>query len=227
LELEGVVFDLDATLVNLGGFVDWGEAHRKALAAYLNSECSKDLIERCSKQGLFNMLNLVRDEISLTMPESKVEEIQEKAYSAIESCEVESVKVCQLMPSCDEVLDWLMRRSIKMSVATSNSQTIAEEILKSKEIAHYFSAVVGRSPQLKMKPYPDQILRCFDLMGVDPSNGIVVGDSVKDVLAAKKVGIYVVAVPAYFTKRDAIEKAGADVIIESLAELPSIFSRFV
>lgn len=227
MNLEGVVFDLDATLVNMGGFVDWKEAHRKALAAYLSSECSKDLIERCSKQGLFNMLNLVRDEISLTMPESKVEEIQEKAYSAIESCEIESVKVCQLMPSCDEVLDWLMRRSIKMSVATSNSQTIAEDILRSKEIAHYFSAVVGRSPQLKMKPYPDQIMRCFDLMGVDPSNGIVVGDSVKDVLAAKKVGIYVVAVPAYFTKRDTIEKAGADVIIESLAELPSIFSRFV
>ena len=65
------------------------------------------------------------------------------------------------------------------------------------------------------------------MMGVHPSNGIVVGDSVKDVLAAKKVGIYVVAVPAYFTKRDAIEIAGADVIIESLAELPSIFSRFV
>ena len=185
------------------------------------------MIERCSEKGLFNMLNLIRDEISLTMPESKVEEIQEKAYSAIESCEIKSVKVCQLMPSCDQVLDWLMRRGIKMSVATSNSQTIAEEILKSKNISHYFSAVVGRSPQLKMKPYPDQILRCFDLMGVDPSNGIVVGDSVKDVLAAKKVGIYVVAIPAYFTKRDTIEKAGADVIVESLAELPNIFSRFV
>ncbi|EMR73103.1 putative phosphatase [Thaumarchaeota archaeon SCGC AB-539-E09] len=227
MELEGVVFDLDATLVNMGGFVDWREAHRRVLEAYLSTDCPKYLIERCSEKGLFNMLNLIRDEISLTMPESKVEKIQEKAYSAIESCEIKSVKVCQLMPSCDQVLDWLMRWGIKMSVATSNSQTIAEEILNSKNISHYFSAVVGRSPQLKMKPYPDQILRCFDLMGVDPSNGIVVGDSVKDVLAAKKVGIYVVAIPAYFTKRDTIEKAGADVIIESLAELPNIFSRFV
>ncbi|UCD43821.1 MAG: HAD family hydrolase [Candidatus Bathyarchaeota archaeon] len=223
MKLEGVVFDLDATLVNMGGFVDWKEAHRKAREAYQTTECPKEFVLKCSERGLFNMLNLVRDEVSRTIPE-KVEEIQLKAYDAIESCEVESIEACHLMPGCEDVLDWLEERDIRMGVATSNSQTVAEEILKRKGIDRYFAAVVGRRPELRMKPHPDQILKCFEMMGVDPSGGVVVGDSVRDVAAAKSAEIYVVAVPAYFTRRDSIIEAGADVIIDSLEDLLVVLS---
>ena len=224
MDLEGVVFDLDATLVNMGGFVDWKEAHRRARDAYLSTECPEKFVLKYSERGLFNMINLVRDEVSRTMPE-KVEEIQLKAYDAIESCEVESIEDCHLMPGCEDVLDWLEDRGIRMGVATSNSQTVAEEILKRKGIDRYFAAVVGRRPELRMKPHPDQILKCFEMMGVDPSGGVVVGDSVRDVAAAKSAEIYVVAVPAYFTRREAIKEAGADVIIDSLEDLPTVLSK--
>ena len=80
--VEGVVFDLDATLVNLGGFVEWKEAHRRAVEAYIECGCPEDLIHRCSEKGLFSMLNLVRDELSKTLPSSEVERIQLNAYRA-------------------------------------------------------------------------------------------------------------------------------------------------
>ena len=105
-----------------------------------------------------------------------------------------------------------------------NSQVVAEWVLESKEIHHYFSAVVGRRPNLKMKPYPDQILKCLKEMGVEPDRGVVVGDSVKDIKAAKSAKVIAIAVPSFFTRRKALEKAGADFIIENLGILPKTLS---
>jgi phosphoglycolate phosphatase len=217
---KGIVFDLDATLVNLGGFVEWKEAHRRAVDAYLACGCSADLIESCSEKGLFNMLNLVRDELSLTAPTSEVERIQWTAYEAITSCEVESVNRCHLMPGCLPTLEWLREKGVKMGVATSNSEEVARRILKERGIDDFFDAVIGRRPELRMKPYPDQILKCFEEIGVSPRQGVVVGDSVRDVAAARSADIYAIAVPSYFTKREALLEAGADQIIEHLDELP-------
>jgi len=225
LRIDGIVFDLDATLVNMGGFVDWREAHRMARDAYLSSDCEEEMVHRCSERGLFNMLNLVRDEISSTLPEEDVWRIQQGAYDAIESCEVESIQRCELMPGCLTTLNWLKERGYKLSIATSNSQSVAEQILEKEELCPFFTSVVGRRPDLKMKPHPDQILRCFEEMGVDRKHGLMVGDSTRDVLAARAANIYVIAVPSFFTKREALQEAGVDMMINSLVELPEVIMK--
>jgi phosphoglycolate phosphatase-like HAD superfamily hydrolase len=76
-----------------------------------------------------------------------------------------------------------------------------------------------------MKPHPDQILRCLEEIGVDPSQGLVVGDSVKDVQAAKAAKVLVVSIPSFFTSREAIERLGADAIIGGLNELPAVIEK--
>lgn len=226
LEVEGIVFDLDATLVNLGGFVDWKRAHNMAVETYLECGFPEEMIRCHSDAGLFNMLNLIWDEISLSMSGTEVQRIQSRVYDTIESCEMMGVSQCQLMPGCIPTLEWLREHGVRMGVATSNSQTVAEHILESKNIRPFFSAVVGRRPELRLKPHPDQILKCFEEMGVEPRRGVVVGDSVKDMEAAKSANIYAIAIPSYFTKREAIEKTGADHIINELRELPNILSGF-
>lgn len=224
MRVKGVVFDLDATLINLGGFVDWRKAHSMAIDAYLSCGCPEDLTSRFGEEGLFNMLNLIREENALKMDDVEVERIQERAYTAIESCEWEGASRCYLLPGCSSTLRWLDGKKKRMGIATSNSQVVAEWVLESKEIHHYFSAVVGRRPDLKMKPYPDQILKCLKEMGVEPDRGVVVGDSVKDIKAAKSAKVIAIAVPSFFTRRKALEKAGADFIIENLGILPKTLS---
>jgi phosphoglycolate phosphatase len=225
LVVEGIVFDLDATLVNLGGFVEWEEAHRRAAEAYIACGCPEDLIHHCSEKGLFSMLNLVRDELSKTLPSSEVERIQLDVYRAVESCEAEGVARCHLMPECLPSLEWLREMGMKMGVATSNSEGVAERILEIKGIRSYFTALVGRRAGLRMKPYPDQILRCLEEMDVEPAMGVIVGDSVRDVRAAKSAGVYAIAVPSHFTRRRLLEEAGVDRVIEHLGELPRVVSE--
>jgi phosphoglycolate phosphatase-like HAD superfamily hydrolase len=224
LDVEGVVFDLDATLVNLGGFVDWREAYRRVVEAYLDCGCSEVTVERCSRKGLFNMLNLMYDEICTTHPRREAERIQEKAYSVLSACEAQGISNCHLIVGTIETLEWINDRGVPMGVATSNSGEVAETILAMKGIRGYFAAVVGRTSKLRMKPYPDQLLACFKILGVDPRRGVVVGDSVRDVEAAKAAGAYMVAIPAHFTEPETLERAGADRVLGGLEELPAVLS---
>ena len=178
-----------------------------------------------SADAVYQNLNLVRDENSAEMPVSQVEQIQGEAYDVIESCELEGVEMCNLMPGCVPTLEWIEGEGMAMGVATSNSQLVAESVLDLNDIRRFFASVVGRRPELKMKPHPDQLLLCLEEMGVEPKQGLMVGDSVKDVQAAKAAGITMISIPSYFTKREAIVRAGPDVILENLGELPEAVSR--
>lgn len=225
MKVKGIVFDMDGTLVNLGGFVDWKHAHLQAKGAYLECGCPPELIEELGERNLFDMMNLVRDENVRSMDDETVRDIQKSVYAAVEECEHEGIKHCSLMPGCVETLDWIRSRGIAMGVATSNSEIVAEKVLESRGIRDYFSAIVGRRPELRMKPHPDQILKCLEEMGVDPSQGLMVGDSVKDVQSAKSAKVPVVSIPSFFTSREAIERLGADEIIGCLRELPAVVEK--
>ena len=225
MKVEGIVFDMDGTLANLGGFVDWKHAYHQAKGAYVECGCSLERIEGLGESNLFNMMNLVRDENVRSMDDESVRDIQRSVYAAVEECELEGIKHCSLMPGCVETLDWIRSRGIAMGVATSNSELVAEKVLESRGIRGYFGTIVGRRPELRMKPHPDQILKCLEEMGVDPSQGLVVGDSVKDVQSAKSANVPVVSIPSFFTRREAIERLGADVIIGELSELPGVVEK--
>ena len=216
---------MDGTLANLGGFVDWKHAYHQAIGAYLECGCPSELFEGLVETNLFNMMNLVRDESVRSMDDKTVRDIQRRVYAAVEGCELEGIKHCSLMPGCVETLDWILSRGIAMGVATSNSELVAEKVLESRGIGDYFSAIVGRRPELRMKPHPDQILKCLEEMGIDPSHGLVVGDSIKDVQSAKSANVPVVSIPSFFTRREAIERLGADEIIGGLIELPGVIEK--
>jgi len=224
LNVEAIIFDLDATLVNLGGFVNWKEGQERVIAAYLECGCNTELVNRCREKGLFDMLNVMWDELYASLPREKAEHIQDRAYCALDDCESRGADLCHLMPGCTEALEWLRQRNVKMAIATSNSTVVVERILVRQGLRNYFAVVVGRTPKLRMKPHPDQVITCFKMLGADPRRGAVVGDSPRDVKAAKAAGAYSIAVPASFTRRKTLEEAGVDKIIESLKELPDVIA---
>jgi phosphoglycolate phosphatase-like HAD superfamily hydrolase len=106
LKVKGIVFDMDGTLVNLGGFVDWKHAYHQAKRAYLECGCPSELIEGFGERNLFNLMNLMRDENVRFMDNEAVMDIQKRVYEAVEECELEGIKHCSLMPASVEALDW-------------------------------------------------------------------------------------------------------------------------
>jgi HAD superfamily hydrolase (TIGR01549 family) len=222
LNIDGIVFDLDATLVNLGGFVEWRKAHEEIVDNYLELDCNEKTVKACSDKGLFTMLEEMYVNLQEKRGDNEARRVQNSAYEILSSFEEKGVESCTLMDGCITMLDWLKNRGIPMGICTSNSTKSAISALQSQRLRHYFQAIVGRSVNFRMKPHPAQLEECFRQIGVDPARGVMVGDSHKDIIAGKATGAYTVGIPVYFTRLELMKEAGVDIIIENLSELPAI-----
>ncbi|MCW4012584.1 MAG: HAD family hydrolase, partial [Candidatus Bathyarchaeota archaeon] len=197
--LDAIVFDMDATLVDLGGFVDWRKAHEEIVEAYLRYDCDPSVVQECSAKGLFNMLELMYEQLQEERGPDEAYKLQESVYEILGDYEATGANSCTLMDGCIDVLDWLKEENIPLGICTSNSPKSAETALRLQGIREYFSVVVGRTVDQPMKPHPAQLEICFKELGANPKNSMMVGDSHKDIIAGKSLGAYTVGIPVYFT----------------------------
>ena len=225
-KLDAIVFDMDATLVDLGGFVDWKQAHVDVDAAYIELGCNPETVEEYSAKGLFPMLEHMYEELQNERGKEEAFKIQEAVYHILGEYEAIGANSCTLMDGCVDVLEWLKEEQIPLGICTSNSPKSAETALRLQGIRDYFKVVVGRTVDNPMKPHPAQLEICFSELGVDPKQSMMVGDSHKDIVAGKRLGAYTVGIPVYFTRVDLMKEAGVDVIIDSLNELRGVIERF-
>jgi beta-phosphoglucomutase-like phosphatase (HAD superfamily) len=63
-------------------------------------------------------------------------------------------------------------------------------------------------------------LEALRLLEVDAGEAVAFEDSPHGVRAAKAAGVFCVAVPNEVTRELGLEEAGADVVLDSLADLP-------
>ena len=150
--------------------------------------------------------------------------IQEQVFSIIDRFEADGLN-CGLMPGTFEALEWLDSHDITMGICTSNSTKIAIRVLENLKLQNFFSSIIGRTIGLKLKPSPDQVLLCFNRLGITPGRGVMVGDSHNDVLAGKAAGARTIAVPVYFTRITEMNAAKPDLIIKNLSELPLAITK--
>jgi phosphoglycolate phosphatase-like HAD superfamily hydrolase len=71
------------------------------------------------------------------------------------------------------------------------------------------------------KPDPDLFLAAATMLGVDPARTMVVGDSVWDLLAARRAGALGIGVMSGGYGRDELERAGAFRVYADPADLLS------
>ena len=75
------------------------------------------------------------------------------------------------------------------------------------------------------KPAPDLLVAAATKLGEDPTGCWNVGDSTWDVRAARAAGMTAVGVPTGAARAIDLETAGAQAVIDSLAELPGLMEQ--
>lgn len=208
-------------MVNLGGFVDWTRAEEDIVQKYLSLDCKQSVVDNQEK-GFWNMLNLMCTNLEKEKGKKIAAEFKMSSYTILSNYEQIGANSCILMDGCLDSLEWLQEKEILMGICTSNSLESAEAALNIQGIRDYFKGIVGRTTGLPMKPHPAQLEKCFKLLNVKPKNGVMVGDSYKDIIAGKYIGAYTIGIPFYFSKPDMMKKAGVDSIIKSLSKLPEL-----
>lgn len=112
------------------------------------------------------------------------------------------------LPGARELLATLSGAGVKWAIATSGRAQTARPALDLLGLPRD-TPMVTRDLVRHAKPDPDLFLAAASLLGVDPLHAMVVGDSVWDLLAARRAGSLGVGLQSGGYGREELERAGA------------------
>ncbi len=131
----------------------------------------------------------------------------------------------RLYPGAKEALTRMQADGLVMAVCTNKPHTAALGLLADMGLERYFAVVIGGdSIPGVIKPDPRVLLAALDGLGATPDEAVMVGDNQNDVLAARGAGVPVL-IATYGYTRIPPEDMNADVLFDSLDELPGAFSK--
>ncbi|MCR4406957.1 MAG: HAD family hydrolase [Anaerolineae bacterium] len=110
-----------------------------------------------------------------------------------------------------------------LSVVTTRSRHDTWAFLGQYCIRDCFRVVTTHEDTVRLKPHPEPIRRTAQILGVPVEHCLMVGDTTVDILAARRAGAMSVGVLCGFGERAELERAGANVILKSTAELGTLF----
>ncbi len=111
------------------------------------------------------------------------------------------------------------RSKYKFVLVTSTGPELMNHIDKVLSIRKMFNFTIDSSKTTKHKPDPEPYLNAIERLGLDPSNCMVVEDSVQGVSSGKAAGCYVVALLGTLDEKLLKE---ADMHISSLHDLAKV-----
>jgi len=124
----------------------------------------------------------------------------------------------RLLPGARELLAHLTGVGVPWAVATSGLQTAAQPTLELLEVPATVP-VVTRDQVERAKPDPDLFLAAAERLGVDVADAVVVGDSVWDLLAARRARALGIGLLSGGYGREELERAGAYRVYDDPADL--------
>lgn len=127
----------------------------------------------------------------------------------------------RLIPGVCETLDALKGR-YRMGIVSARDEHASRGFIEKFGLSKYFSVIVTSQTVRHTKPFPDPLLYAAHELGVDPDACVMVGDTTVDMRAAKLSGMQAVGVLCGFGSEGELRRAGADLILPSLHELPVV-----
>jgi HAD superfamily hydrolase (TIGR01509 family) len=175
-----LVFDLDGTLIDsvYQHVLAWSEALKNAeihLSVWR-------IHRRIGMSGGLFVRALAR-ELGHELSEETVARLQRDHESAY----LERIATVTPLPGARELLGKLTREGVPWAIATSGARKTAERALRVLELPGGVP-VITRSEVEHAKPNPDLFLAAAQALHADPQATFVVGDSLWDMLGARRAG---------------------------------------
>lgn len=234
-DIKGILFDKDGTLVDFNA--TWlGVADFMAMDAAdgdrwkadrLLAAAGFDFANRRFKPDSIFASGTNLDVVELWFPRLSNEDQMLAVARFNEITSVQGSAMAVALPDIVDTLTVLHKRSYRLGVATNDSTSGAEKTLVTLGVAQLFDAAYGYDAVANPKPAPDTIQAFCDLTGLKPSEIAMVGDNRHDLEMARAGGCgLAVGVLSGTGTRESLAEI-ADVILESVADLPDFLSARV
>lgn len=202
--IKAVLFDFDGTLLNTNDliFTSYEYAFTKVLGRSITDEEIHDLYGK----PLYSSL-------------AKYGEHQDALCDTYrEFNESHHDELVKKFDGAAEGVRMIKNSGIKTAVVTSKRRYTLEKGIRILGLEDFFDVLITPDNTEKHKPDPEPVLKACELLGVSPSEAIMVGDSVFDFECAKRAGARLAGVN-YSTTRDAIMEYKPDYMVDTLVEL--------
>ena len=124
-----------------------------------------------------------------------------------------------LYPNVESTIKSL-KSEFKVALCTNKKQEISEKILEEFNIKKFFDFILGSSEKHKLKPNTEMLEYCLKILKVRPEQTIMVGDSMNDIIPAKKIGLKTIFVNYGYGQLD--ESTRPNHIVSSFDEILKI-----
>jgi HAD superfamily hydrolase (TIGR01509 family) len=204
-------FDLDGTLID--SVYQHVIAWRAALSAIGIDLSVWRIHRRIGMSGGLFVHALLRETGRSLSPE-EIRELQ-LAHAAEYSKQIDTVTA---LPGARELLAALTAAGVRWGIATSGYAATARPALELLGLPQD-TPMVTRDLVRHAKPDPDLFVAAAALLGVDPRHTMVVGDSVWDLLAARRADALGIGLQSGGYGREELERAGAYRVYADPAEM--------
>jgi HAD superfamily hydrolase (TIGR01509 family) len=205
------LFDLDGTLIDsvYQHVIAW-----RAALSRLDIDLSVWRIHRRigMSGGLF--VSALLRETGRTLSEADIALLQQ-AHGEEYLAQADSVRP---LPGAPDLLAALTERGVQWAIATSGYRSTASGALHMLGLPED-APMITRDMVRHAKPDPDLFLAAAAALGVEPRHAWVVGDSVWDLLAARRAGALGIGLMSGGYGREELERAGAYRVYADPAEL--------
>lgn len=123
-----------------------------------------------------------------------------------------------MVPGVPETLERLKER-YPLAVVSARDENSTMAFLEQFDLVKYFNVIVTALSAEHTKPYPDPIRLAAQKMGVQPDVCLMTGDTTVDIRAGRSAGAQTVGVLCGFGEEGELRRQGADLILNSTADL--------
>jgi len=219
MTVKAVIFDLDGTLTSFN--IDYRSIRAEVRSFLISAGMPASILS--INESIFEMLK--KTEIFMKnngQSESSFMKIRRKAIEIAEKYELKAAKTTGLLPGVLETLKALKVMGLKLGLCTINGEKSTNYILKKFGIAEFFDAITSRDSVKYVKPNTEHMEATLKALGVNAQETVVVGDGSSDMRCARELKAVAVAVPTGVSNPKELIASGANYIITSITDLPTL-----
>jgi HAD superfamily hydrolase (TIGR01509 family) len=206
-----LLFDLDGTLIDsvYQHVLAWHEALNE-----LGFSLGVWRIHRRIGMSGGLLVQALGREIGQRLTQEQIQKLQEQHASAYERYQ----NAVKPLPGARELLQQLSRASVPYAIATSGrpegTRTVPEKLGVGPEVP-----IITRREVSRAKPDPDLFLAAARKLNVRISSAMVIGDSVWDLLAARRAGCLGIGLLSGGYGKEELQQVGAYRVYQDPADL--------
>jgi HAD superfamily hydrolase (TIGR01509 family) len=216
MALEGLIFDLDGTLIDSVGIYYF--MMESVFERLRWPRMSREVMRKAIKEDGF--------EWSLVLPAGTGRSDEDLIASAREVIREMYPRVfedmVEVLPGVEHLLKKLHERNMKLGLVTSTLGRFIEFKLiplKKCGVRDLFHSVITLDDVKNRKPSGDPLLECARRLGESPGKCAYVGDATGDIVAGKAAGMRTIAVLSGLDDYETLKGEDPDMILDSVSQL--------